>query len=229
MLVARTARSHQDIDILIHNGYDYQVAEAMVRACLTTDPQTEAVRDDTNRSKWEWYKDCGYEKSISREGRLSSPPVALPHCLKTVTFRKMYYNGDVKELEENTLYYSTVHNAPVANLFCVDQSRKVVYALNSTANSLRNHSFNAGAIKIFMESMQFFVAGNDEYKVVLIGVTDWSRRSTNGMKFINSAGMEGSLKDFKKDKSSTDSEIFSRLDSYIVRACFYPQVPKELI
>lgn len=227
MLVANAAENPSEVKALSTYGLVYQVAESMVRHCLMTVDSGAVVNnkqltpvvvpEEYDVKKWDWYDDSGYRNLISK--RAEAPDIPL--CSKQTKFFGMFYEGSVDTLDSNTLYFSSVHNAPVADCFCVNHEKRELFAFQVTSRDMSEREFKSSTIETFLTKLEF--DKNKEYKLVLVGVTDWSHRPSKGMKFVVGKGTK-TLTEWKS--SAFNSTVASRLRSCIVRACFFPSLAK---
>ena len=233
------------LNVLPDHHLDYQLAEIIMISTLFKD-----VSDTYTREAWEVYTDPGNTTKLTKRHRLVKKEedafksgVAIPWATHTVLFESIHYEGDVKLLQESSLYRSAFisHKVPFGQCFMVSHQQRTVWFFQSTCGDVKDHPLPICIIRNVMNKLGMFTDTGKEYELVIVIFADWSRRITHGSKVAASSpagGVTGSEttpnpKRPRRDTPSEpvpltpeDADIMSRVKTWIVRHCYYPQLPK---
>ena len=222
--------------VLSNHGLDYQLAEIIMMSTLFQD-----ASDTYTREAWEVYTDPGNTMKLTKRHRLLKKEeesfksgIAIPWATHTVLFESIHYEGDVKLLQENTLYRSAFisHKVPFGQCFMVGHQQRTVWFFQSTCGDVKDHPLPICAIRNVIGKLGIVTDTGKEYELVLVIFADWSRSITHGSKFT---GSEPTVKRPRRDTPSEpeplspeDAAIMGRMkNTWIVRHCYYPQLPKS--
>ena len=236
-VVAASIQEGDDQRLSAMSGYglDRQIAKVVMISSLCKD-----VSDIYTRKAWQVYTDPGSSTELTKAHRLLKGEedsfksgVAIPWATRTVLFDGTYYEGDVKLLQENTLYRSSVsHHTAVRECFMVDHQQRKVWFFQSTCRDVKDHPLTLSDVHSAIDKLGMFTGAGQEYQLVIVIFTDWLRRIIHGSKFeptppdlsCNTTSMKGRAS--SESPTPEDQAVVSRLSTLIVRHCSYPQRPK---
>ena len=131
------------------------------------------------RKTWQVYTDPGSATELTKVHRLAKEEtafksgVAIPWATRTVLFDGTHYEGDVKLLQENTLYRSSVsHHLAVGDCFMVDHQQRKVWFFQSTCRDVKDHPLTLSAVHSAIDKLGMFTGAGQEYKLVIVIFTD---------------------------------------------------------
>jgi hypothetical protein len=155
---------------LINKGlFRSQIVEAVALHCLLAKPSSSSAFNDMtdwSLSKWNFYRKEGSKWELQSE--LESLE-GLVVCDNYKVFDKMNLKDDVTKLPERTVFFSSMHNSPLADRFTVDHTHKKVFAFEVSDLTYDSHKMSFDTTHRFMTNLNMFQRG---YKLVYIYVTD---------------------------------------------------------
>ena len=222
----------QRLSYMSDYGLDSQIAAVMADTLKD-------ASDTCTRQDWEVYSDPGSATELTEEHRLVKGEedsfksgVAIPWASRTVPFEGTQYEGDVKLLQEHTLYRSAFisHKVPLGQCFMVSHLQRKVWLFQSTSRDVKDHPFTLSAVRNVMEKLGMFTNTGLEYEVIVVIFADWSRPVTHGSRLgPTPPDSKTALKKGRapsESPSPEDQAVVARLSTLIVRHCYYPQRPK---
>ena len=222
----------QRLWMMSYYGLDYQIAAVSIADTLLKD-----ASDTCTREAWEVYSDTGSATELTeahrlvKEERSFKSGIAIPWASRTVLFEGTHFEGDVKLLQENVLYRSSVsHNMAVGECFMVGHLQRKVWLFQSTCRDVKDHPFTLSAVHNVMEMLGMFTGAGLEYEVVIVIFADWSRPVTHGSRLgptppdNKTASKKGRAP--SESPSPEDQAVVPRLSTVIVRHRLYPKRPK---
>ena len=222
----------QRLSYMSHYGLDSQIAAVSMVDTLRKD-----ASDTNTREAWEVYSDPGSATELTEAHRLVKEEdsfksgVAIPLASRTVLFDGTQYEGDVKLLQENTLYRSSVsHHMAVGECFMVSHHQCKVWLFQSTCRDVKDHPFTLSAVRSVMEKLGMLTGTGLGYEIVVVIFADWSRPVTHGSRLgptppdSKTASKKGRAP--SESPSPEDQAVVPRLSTLIVRHRYYPKRPK---
>lgn len=187
---------------------------------------------------WEIYNDPGSEH-LQQKHRVND--VNLPIALKKVIIPDMYLKCNVKLLDENTVYFSRVHNYAMLDYFFVCHHSKMVDGYNATERDVKDHKFRLQTIATVLKDLQMDPEGDGkDYTLRLFVCVGWHKNVGHGMRFKatlkNGGEATCSYPELVKMAEMNncpivDEEVWviKRLKLHIIRFNNYPNMEKKEI
>jgi hypothetical protein len=174
-------------------------------------PENEYMDEKWMCSQWQFFKNPGANKKLSRKDRITTP--AIPLCTMKTKYNGKYLNISASKLQENTLYTSNVHNAALVDALLVSHSAHVVFAFQSSNVDANIHAFNFNTIHNVWTGLQLHTEENRNYKLYYIYCGDSSKKSESGFDIQN----------LPTDSAAVEA-LTSRLITGIARVRYYPRI-----
>ena len=224
LLHASTWQSLEDVEVLTRISLTNQVSETLILlGGIFTMNNDEKIDDCYTSENWEWHKDVGHKKFLSFKSLLSESKIpSLHRCSAEYVFWGQYYDGPVSQLDPDKLYRSALTSLAFFKYFTVDHTKKMIYLYRMAGGDLSDHPFDMSTIKILMTKLGMFDRDNLKYKVTLLCFCSWDLKFARGLKFFDVSKNVVDLKELKLTKDM----VATRLQVYIIRACFFPPTTK---
>jgi hypothetical protein len=136
----------------------------------------------------------------------------------------MYFNIDVKQIAQRTLFSSLKHNGALFDYMYVDHSLKTVFVFQVSSLSADKHSLRAGTVRKVMAGFHFFDKGNDGYRMKYIYCCKSDERTLVSCKLTNEADAKSTTEQERQSVlSDADLEaVTKRFEVLIARIHFFP-------
>jgi hypothetical protein len=202
------------LQLLEREKFDYLVGKAIMVLGLM-EPVNDYMDEKWKCSEWKFYNNPGANKLVSKKDRIH--PLSIPFCTRKSRYNGMYLDVSASELEENTLYTSTVHNTALFDALLVSHSQLVVYVFQSSNLRTNKHSLNFSTIEKVCSGLLLDKQENLEYKIYYIYCGDSSKKSQYGFDIQN-------LPKGKTAAVKASNQLLLRFVPCIARVRYYPQI-----
>jgi hypothetical protein len=225
-LVTEACTKENYVNLITSGSFDYLIGENIVKQALMVQNPKDTINPKWAYNRWIFYSNpnaAEEEKTyVTSANRIDRPD--FPQCTSQITFRSMYLDKNVSELEERVLYKSSVHNGALYD--CLLVVGNLVYVFQSSSISANSHSLDYSTIKKVMVKLKFHL--NPKYKMIYVYCNNNHSKDQTGCKITNNR----KNKKTKEPDPLSETEVAAinkRFEIKIARVCYYPHLDEIYI
>ena len=209
-LIAR-ACSIENKQVLERERFNYLIPEEIMCHGLMNPLVYRSLHHCFEYENWKFYDNDNLNLPISNP--------EFPFCDKKNDFPSIYLDKNVSELEERTLYRSSLDDGALYDALLVSHSEHRVYVFQTTNWKLGKKKLSYSTLNKVMAGLQF--DENSEYKLVWVYCSDRTAKFPTEGRSIQNHG---------KINEDVIKNIERRLDKVLIaRVCYYPNLEKMSI